>query len=340
MTSRRGGVLRLALAVGAALAASLWSPGAEAQVKTVRLAKQFGISYLPLTIMEDKKLLEEQAKKLGIEVKTEWLQLSAGSPMNEALISGNLDFASGGVGPLLTIWSRTRANLKVKGVAAINSMPIWLTTINPDVKTIKDFTEKDRIALPAVKVSIQAVTLQMAAEQAFGPGQHGRLDTLTVSMSHPDGMAAMMSGRSEVTGHFTSAPFQYQELADPRVRKVVDSYDVLGGPHTFNVVWASTRFRDENPKIVEAFVAALDEAVKFINANRKEAAEIWVRAENSRMPAAEAERIIRLPENEWTMTPKKVMAYADFMSRNGLIPARPESWKDLFFPEVHGLPGS
>ena len=332
--------LRLALAVGAALAASLWSPGAEAQVKTVRLAKQFGISYLPLTIMEDKKLLEEQAQKLGVEVKTEWLQLSAGSPMNEALISGNLDFASGGVGPLLTIWSRTRANLKVKGVAAINSMPIWLTTINPDVKTIKDFTEKDRIALPAVKVSIQAVTLQMAAEQAFGPGQHGRLDTLTVSMSHPDGMAAMMSGRSEVTGHFTSAPFQYQELADPRVRKVVDSYDVLGGPHTFNVVWASTRFRDENPKIVEAFVAALDEAVKFINANRKEAAEIWVRAENSRMPAAEAERIIRLPENEWTMTPKKVMAYADFMSRNGLIPARPESWKDLFFPEVHGLPGS
>jgi NitT/TauT family transport system substrate-binding protein len=340
MTSRRGGVLRLALAVGAALAACLWSAGAEAQVKTVRLAKQFGISYLPLTIMEDKKLLEEEAKKLGVEVKTEWLQLSAGSPMNEALISGNLDFASGGVGPLLTIWSRTRANLKVMGVAAINSMPIWLTTINPDVKTIKDFTEKDRIALPAVKVSIQAVTLQMAAEQTFGPGQHGRLDTLTVSMSHPDGMAAMMSGRSEVTGHFTSAPFQYQELADPRVRKVVDSYDVLGGPHTFNVVWASTRFRDENPKIVEAFVAALDEAVKFINANRKEAAEIWVRAENSRMPAAEAERIIRLPENEWTMTPKKVMAYADFMSRNGLIPARPESWKDLFFPEMHGLPGS
>ena len=339
MTSRPKRSALAALALGA-LAASLWAPGAGAQVKTVRLAKQFGISYLPLTIMEDKKLLEEQAKKLGIEVKTEWLQLSAGSPMNEALISGNLDFASGGVGPLLTIWSRTRANLKVKGVAAINSMPIWLTTINPDVKTIKDFTEKDRIALPAVKVSIQAVTLQMAAEQAFGPGQHGRLDTLTVSMSHPDGMAAMMSGRSEVTGHFTSAPFQYQELADPRVRKVVDSYDVLGGPHTFNVVWAATRFRDENPKIVEAFVAALDEAMKFINANRKEAAEIWVRAENSRMPAAEAERIIRLPENEWTMTPKKVMAYADFMSRNGLIPARPESWKDLFFPEVRGLPGS
>jgi NitT/TauT family transport system substrate-binding protein len=180
----------------------------------------------------------------------------------------------------------------------------------------------------------------MAAEQAFGPGQHGRLDALTVSMSHPDGMAAMMTGRSEITGHFTSAPFQYLELADPRVRKVVDSYEVLGGPHTFNVVWASSRFHDENPKVVAAFVAALDEAMRFINGNQKEAAEIWVKAERSRMSAAEAEKLIRLPENEWTMTPKKVMAYAEFMSRNGLIPAKPESWKDLFFEEVHNLPGS
>jgi NitT/TauT family transport system substrate-binding protein len=334
------GLARLARAAAALAAGALLAAGASAETQTVRLAKQFGISYLPLTIVEEKKLLEEHAKKLGIEVKTEWVQLSAGSPMNEALISGNLDFASGGVGPMLTIWSRTRANLKVKGVAAINSMPIYLTTINPEVKTLKDFTEKDRIALPAVKVSIQAVTLQMAAEHAFGPGQHARLDTLTVSMSHPDGMAAMMSGKSEITGHFTSAPFQYQELADPRVRKVVDSYEVLGGPHTFNVVWASTRFRDENPKVVGAFIAALDEAMRFIRGNQKEAAEIWVKAERSRMSAAEAEKLIRLPENEWTMTPKKVMAYAEFMSRNGLIPARPESWKDLFFEEVHNLPGS
>jgi NitT/TauT family transport system substrate-binding protein len=268
------------------------------------------------------------------------VKFTGGPPMNEALISGNLDFASGGVGPLLTIWSRTQKNLGVKGVAAINSMPLYLNSINPEVKTLKDFSEKDRIALPAVKVSIQAVTLQMAAEKAFGPGQHGRLDALTVSMGHPDGMAAMMSGRSEITGHFTSAPFQYQELADPRVKKVLDSYEVLGGPHTFNVVWTSSRFQKENPKIMQAFLTALDESIKFINANQKEAGEIWVKAENSKMPAAEAERIIRLPENEWTTVPKKIMAYADFMSRTGMIPVKPESWKDAFFEEIHGRPGN
>ncbi|MDF3063803.1 MAG: hypothetical protein K0S06_3912 [Microvirga sp.] len=338
MTLRFKDLARYA-AAGAALAAVLLAPGAEAQTK-VRLAKQFGISYLPLTVMEEKKLLEEHGKKLGLDLQTDWVKFTGGPPMNEALISGNLDFASGGVGPLLTIWSRTQKNLGVKGVAAINSMPLYLNSINPEVKALKDFTEKDRIALPAVKVSIQAVTLQMAAEKAFGPGQHGKLDPLTVSMSHPDGMAAMMTGRSEITGHFSSAPFQYQQLADPRVRKVIDSYEVLGGPHTFNVVWTSTRFRNENPKIVQAFLGALEESIKFINASQKEAAELWVKAEGSKMPAAEAERIIRLPENEWTMVPKKVMAYAEFMSRIGLIPVKPESWKDAFFEDLHGQPGS
>jgi NitT/TauT family transport system substrate-binding protein len=313
---------------------------ASAQTKTVRLAKQFGISYLPLTVIEQKGLLEEQGRRLGLELKSEWVQFTGGPPMNEAILSGTLDFASGGVGPLLTIWGRTRGNLGVKGVAAINAMPLYLNTINPDVKSIKDFTDKDRIALPAVKVSIQAVTLAMAAEKVFGPGQHGKLDPLTVSLSHPDGMAQMMSGKSEITAHFSSAPFMYQQLEDSRVRKILDSYEVLGGPHTFNSVWASTKFYNENRKVVEAFVAALDEAMKFIKSDPAGAAALWVKAENSKLPVAQAEKIIRAPENEWTTTPKKIMDYADYMSRVGMLAVKPASWRDVYFEEAHTLPGS
>jgi NitT/TauT family transport system substrate-binding protein len=311
----------------------------EAQT-TVRIAKQFGISYLPLTIMEQKKLLEEYGRRAGLDLKTEWVQFVSGTPMNEAIISGNLDFASGGVGPLLTIWGRTRGNIAVKGVAAINSMPLYLNTINPQVTSLKDFSDKDRIALPAVKVSIQAITLQMAAEKAFGPGQHAKLDPLTVSLSHPDGMASMLGGRSEITAHFTSAPFMYQELEDKRVNKVLDSYEVLGGSHTFNVVWATTKFFTENRKVVEAFIAALDDVMKQIAANPAAAAALWVKAENSKLSAEYVERLIRLRENEWTMVPKKIMAYADFMNRVGALPVKPASWRDVFFPDTHGLPGS
>jgi NitT/TauT family transport system substrate-binding protein len=260
--------------------------------------------------------------------------------MNEALISGNLDFASGGVGPMVTIWARTQANLKVKGICAINSMPLWLNSTNPDVKTIKDFTEKDRIALPAVRVSMQAVILQMAAEKVFGKGQEHKLDPWTVSLSHPDGLAQMMSGKSEITAHFTSAPFMYTELQDKRVHRVLNSYDVFGGPHTFNVVWAASKLYEGEPKVVGAFLSAMRIAMKEINDDPAAAAALWVKADKSKLTPAEAEKIIRDKDNTWTMTPQKIMVVADYMSRVGMVPAKPASWKDMFIDAVHNLPGS
>src|SRR4051812_18841198 len=48
---------------------------APAEVNTVRIAKQFGLGYLPLTVMEEEKLFEQQAKKQGLDIKVEWLRL-------------------------------------------------------------------------------------------------------------------------------------------------------------------------------------------------------------------------------------------------------------------------
>jgi NitT/TauT family transport system substrate-binding protein len=336
MKSFKIGLPILAVTAAFAISATI----AHAETRTVRVAKQFGISYLPLSVMEEKGLIEAEGKKLGLDLKTEWLRFTGGPPMNEAIVSGNLDFASGGVGPLVTAWARTKNNIKIKGIAAINAMPLFLNTIKPEIKTIKDFTEKDRIALPAVKVSIQAVVLQMAAEKVFGKGQEHKLDPWTVSLSHPDGLAQMMSGKSEITAHLTSAPYQYQELKDPRVHKVLDSYEVLGGPHTFNSIWATEKLYKGEPKIVKAFLAALDDAIKYIKADPDGAAALWVKNNNSKLPVEEAARIIKLPENEWTTTPKKTMAFAEYMSRVGMIPVKPTSWKDYYIDAVHNLPGS
>ena len=325
----------------AAIALLYGSSDANAETKTVRLATQYGISYLPLTIMEKLKLLEKHGERLGVELETEWVRFTGGTPMNEALISGNLDFASGGIGPLLTLWGRTRDNLGVRGVSAVNAMPQYLNTINPAVKTVADFTEKDRIALPAVRTSLHAVLLQMAAEKAFGKGQHSKLDPLTVSMSHPDGLAALLSRKTEITAHFTAAPYMYEELENPGVHKVLDSYEIIGGPHTFIVMWATGRFAKENPKVMEAFLAALDEAIEKIKAQPAEMAALWVEAEKSKLvDVPGAIKLITTAENEWTMTPKNTMAFAEFMHRVGLTPAKPDSWKDLFFEGVHKLPGS
>jgi NitT/TauT family transport system substrate-binding protein len=322
------------------LLAALAHP-AMAESGEVRIAQQFGISYLPLTIMNHEKLVEAAAAKKGVVgLKVSWNQFGAGNAMNEALLSGNLDLASGGVGPLLTIWSKTKGRQEIKAVAALNSMPLYLNVIDPNIKSLKDLTAKDRIAMPTVKISIQAVTLQMAAEQVFGAGQGGKLDPLTVSMAHPDAMVAMMSGKSEVIGHFGSAPFQYQELEDKRVHRLLSSYEVLGGPATFNVVWTQKTFHDDNPKIYAAFLSALEQAIALINSDPSRAAAIYIDAEKSKLPAAFVEQMIRDPENVFTTVPQNIMKYAAFMNRTGAIENRPIAWTDLFFPEIHAASGS
>ena len=331
---------RVVLAFVAAAASLAMLPAARAEMAEIHVSRQYGISYLPLMLMEDQKLIEKHAKAAGVDVKVDWSTFTSGAVMNDALLSGNLQFASGGVAPFTTLWAKTRGNLDVKAVGAINSMPLYLVTNNPKVKTIKDFTDKDRIALPAVKVSIQAVTLQMAAEKAFGPGQEHKLDQLTVSMSHPDGETALLSGKSEITAHLSSPPFQYQELEHKGMHRVLNSYEVLGGPATFNVVWTTTKFHDENPKVYAAFVAALDDAMAQINADKRKAAETYLRISKDKDSLEDILHMLNDPEIKFTTTPNNTMKYVDFMHKVGSIKVKPASWKEMYFQNAQSLHGS
>jgi NitT/TauT family transport system substrate-binding protein len=328
--------------VFAALAALFVCTVARADMTEIKVARQYGVSYLPLMLMQDQKLLEKHAAQLGIpNLKVSWVEFAGGNVMNDALLSDSLQIASGGVAPLVLLWSRTHGTpLEVKALAAINSMPLLLNTTNPAVKTVKDFSGKDKIALPAAKVSIQAITLQMAAEKAFGPGNQGQLDKYTVSLAHPDAQQALLSGSSEVNGHFGSPPFQEQELTHPNVHTVLNSYDVLGGKSTFNLVWCTSKFYQQNPKLVQAFMAALDEAEASINKDKHAAALAYLRISKDKSSVDEIEKMISAPDVQFTTVPQNTVKYADFMARTGLIKAKPASWKDLFFPTAQSQQGS
>jgi sulfonate transport system substrate-binding protein len=221
----------------------------------------------------------------------------------------------------------------------LSSVPLYLNTRNPNVKTVKDFTDKSKIALPAIKVSTMAIVLQMAAEKAFGPGNHTKLDHLTISRSHPDGMAEMLSEASEIDSHFSWPPYQYRELKRPGVHTVLSSNDVMGGAATTVVVIAPKRFRDANPKIFAAFVAAMQEADDIIKRNRKHAAEVYLQVSKDKDTVENIETMLAEP-GQFSIVPEKVMKYVEFMYRTGMVKQKPASWKDLFFPEVHHLPGS
>ena len=135
----------------------------RAEVGEITIAQQYGMAYLQFLVMQRDHLIVKHAKAAGLgDVKVTWHKFSASNIMYDAVLSGDLQIASGGLTPLITIWARTRDNYKAHGLAAMNAMPLLLNTREPDVKSIKDFTSKSRIALPAVKISQQAITLQKA----------------------------------------------------------------------------------------------------------------------------------------------------------------------------------
>jgi len=178
----------------------------------------------------------------------------------------------------------------------------------------------------------------MAAVQQLGKDKADALNALTVSMSHPDGMTALLNG--SVTAHFTSPPFQEQELKDPRIHRVFNSYDVMGGPLTFTVLWTTSRFKEQNPKLYAAFVAALRQATEMINADKRGAAQLYIAETRSKESVDDVYALLSNPAIEFTLTPRQIEKYARFMYDNGQIKQAPASWKDLFFEDVHALPGS
>jgi NitT/TauT family transport system substrate-binding protein len=314
---------------------------ARAEMTEITIARQPSLGHLALMIMEDRKILEKNAAARGVpDLKVNYVTLAGGAAMNDGLLSNSIQFAAGGVTPLVVLWAKTRSMaLAVKGVSAMNSMPLYLNVNRPEVKSLRDLNDNDKIALPAVKVSIQAILLQMAAEKEFGPGHQNDLDKLTVTLAHPDGMRALLS-KTEVTGHFTASPIQEMEAASPGVHTLLNSYKIFGEPSTFNVVWASTKFHDENPKIYDAFVASLTEAIAIINADKAEAAKTYVKLSRDAAGEKLITSILNDPEVSFTITPRGIGQYVGFMSRTGMIKEKSDSWKDLFFSNMQNENGS
>lgn len=333
---------RLVFGAVAALAVLTAANGAQAEISELRISRGFGIHYLALYVMERQRLIEKHAAAAGLgEIKVTWRAIDGGNVINDAMLAGALDIASTGVPGFLTLWSKTKGNprAEVVGLGGAGSGSLWLNTRNPDIKTLKDFSEKDRIAVPGIKTSFAAVVLQMAAAQAFGIENYAKLDSLTVGISHPDALAAMLSGKSEINGHFCSPPFSYLELDSPGIHRVVNSVDVTGNL-TIIMAFTTRAFHDANPKVTKAFVDALREATAFIGSNKQEAARIYVELAKGKATEAEIVRILNDPDTHFSLTPEGVMKYADFMGRAGTIRTKADSWKELFTPLVHDRPGS
>jgi NitT/TauT family transport system substrate-binding protein len=302
-----------------------------------------GITFLPMLVMKHDRLIEKHAEVLGLgAISVTFVKLGGGTAVNDALLSGSVDVGASGTTTIIQLWSASAGGGRaVKAIGALGSLPFLLNTTNANVKTISDFTEQDRIAVPAAKVGLQATLLQMESAKLFGEANFAKLDYLTITMSHHDALAALLSGsRGSITAHFGQSPFQDEELKNSKVHTVLTSHDVLGGSASSVLLASTAAFRDANPVLYKAVFAALEETITIINGDKRKAAQIYVEEEQAKDAPDVIERIISAPQVEFSVVPNGTMKYADFMHKVGRIKRWPEKWSDLFFPEIHDRPGS
>lgn len=314
---------------------------AMANEGTIGVAYQNGLTYFPIMLMEANKSYEAHAAKLGIkDPKANYSKMSGPGAVNDALLTRSVQFASVGAPSLNLLYDKTNGGYKI--VASLSYMPLFLNTNSPTINGLDDIKEGDKIALPTVKTSIGAVILQMLVAKQYGIANYGKLDKFTTSMSHPDGMTALMSGKTEINLHFTSPPFQYQELDDGKgkIRKIANSYDVMGGKSTFVLQVGNVKFVEANPLTYKAFSGALEESINWINNNKIDAAKKYIELSKTKESLKDVLAQLTDKDIEFNPAPKGLMKYAQFQKDIGTIKNVPKSWKDYSFSNLHGKDGS
>ena len=309
---------------------------------TVRFAQQRGLLYIPIEIMVSGGVLQAEATKLGLgKIEATATALSGPGPVLDAILSGAADYGTAALPSLLTIWEKTRGTAnEVKAVGTVSNGAITLYSINPNVKTIADFTDKDRIAVPTVRLSFNAMMLQMAAEKLWGDPH--RLDHLTVALGHPDAVTALSAGygKATITAHAAVQPFTDRGLKLPGAHVVTDSREIFGGPLTQITLLATKQTKEKNPTLFKAVAAALERVIEVANADKRAAAALWKEAQKAPENLDDLVAQINDPGFEFTSRPQRIAYFAAFLNRIGSMKAKLDDWKELFWETAHHQQGS
>ena len=336
--SRREAVATLAAGAGVLAAPAVVR--AQAPLKVV-FAQQRGLLYLPVDMMVSGGVLQKEADKRGLgKIDAEAITVGGPGAVNDAILSGAADYGTVALPSLLTLWEKTRSTSNpIRAVGTVSNGAMTLYTINPNVKSITDFGEQDRIAVPTVGISFNSMMLQMMAEKQWNDPH--KLDHLTVGLGHPDAVVALSAGygKSIITAHIAVQPFTERGLKLPGAHILADSRQVFGGPLTQITLIAAKATKEKNEALFATVAAALEQSIKVANADKKAAAVLWKNAQKASESLEELTHLLDDPGFEFTSQPHRIAFFAAFLNRIGTMKAKLADWKDLFWETAYDQQG-
>ena len=267
---------------------------------------------------------------------------NSGGAAVDALISSNADIVTSGATEPAdgVVGDQRRTPSRSAGVAGNDALPMFLLSRDPNVKSLKDFSSADKIAVPTVRVSTQAIVMQMAAAKLWGDADVHKFDQYTVAMGHPDALLFVETGK-DVNGRSLAPAVPVPRVEDSgRAHGAQLDHDVTNGPASNGVSFATTKFHDANPKLIGVFIAAMAQAEDIIKNDKRHAAELYLkdtRRTHRRRAGEDHERSeLRVLDGP--------TALVDEVRRHD-VPRRhdqskPTGWKNYFFPEIPQPQGS
>lgn len=250
---------KIKILIGFILCTCILSGCKKAEKNNLIIAQQFGIAYAPLNIMMELGILEEKLPGVAIE----WKQFGGPSAIREAMLSKEVDFGFMGISPVLIGIDN---GMEWKYATGISSNQVALVTDRPEVNSLADFTDQDRIAILSPGCT-QHILLCMLSKEQLGAAD--ALDGKIVSMSHPDAANALIAD-TEISAHFATPPYIQMELKNG-MHIIADGEEIMGQSFTFISGVAMTEFYENYPELYHGFIDALNESIDYINQNKEEA---------------------------------------------------------------------
>ena len=281
--------------------------------ETVTMAEQYGLAYAPLQVMRAKGYFEQQAP--GVDIQ--WVKLGNTAAIREAVLAGEVDLGFMGLPPFLIGADK---GMDWKLIAGLSICPVGLVAgkaVTGADGGFESLQPGHKIALPQPG-SIQHILLSMAAEREYGDA--ARFDEGLVTMKHPDGMAALLSGA--VKAHFTSPPYIFleNEATAPdgsRFRTILSGTEAFGGQFTFIGAMAAGDFLKKEPELLKAFLRALDQSINYIKEDKIGAAELL--SESYDLPAGQILEYLEDEEMIYTTEVYGLGHFISFMNRYGYL---------------------
>lgn len=246
--------------------AGLAGCGREQKKAEIHVGYFNNVTHPQALFMKSEGTLQEH---VGDAVAVDWTAFNAGPAEVEALFAGDIDI--GYIGPVPAISANVKSNGDVVVLSgAAKGGAVLVTRKDSGIKSVKDLSNKT-VAIPQIGNTQHLCLLALLRENDLKPVTDGG-DVNVSAVANAD--VANMMERGDIDAALVPEPWG-ATLLEQGAELLLDYNEIyMEGTYDVAVVVVRKEFMEENPELVEAFLAEHEAATKKIEEEREASLKI------------------------------------------------------------------